>query len=110
MKTNTKGFCNDAIEKLAKDLSGGSYLMLWSKPMKPGGRPIIDIGYNYNARKVQSLLLQTIQGSHRQVLTIYKSILTSLLMFPFAFFLVPLSCISSLEQLMRLTPTKTKAV
>ena len=51
VKTNTKEFCKDTIEKLTKDWPGGSYLMLRRKPMVPGDRPLIAIGYKYNARK-----------------------------------------------------------
>ena len=47
MKTNTKGFCKETIEKLTKDWPGGSYLMLRSEPMVPGYRPLIAIGYKY---------------------------------------------------------------
>ena len=32
MKTNTKGFCKETIEKLTKNWPGGSYLVLRSKP------------------------------------------------------------------------------
>ena len=39
VKTNTKGFCKENIDNLTKELSGGSYLVLRSKPMIPGGRP-----------------------------------------------------------------------
>ena len=56
VKTNTKGFCKDTIEKLTKNWPGGSYLVLRSKPMVPGGRPLIAIGYKYNARKVLSFI------------------------------------------------------
>ena len=52
VKTNTKGFCKETIEKLTENWPGGSYLVLRSKPMLPGGRPLIAIGYKYNARKV----------------------------------------------------------
>ena len=52
VKTNTKGFCKDTIEKLTQDGPGGSYLVLSRNPMVPGGRPIIAIGYKYNAREV----------------------------------------------------------
>ena len=45
VKANTKGFYKETIEKLTKDWSGGSYLMLRSKPMVPRGRPLISIGY-----------------------------------------------------------------
>ena len=45
VKTNTKGFCKETIDKLTKDWPGGSYLVLRSKPMVPGGRSLIAIGY-----------------------------------------------------------------
>ena len=57
MKTNTKGFCKETIEKLTKNWPGGSYLVLRSKPMEPGGRTIIAIGYKYNAWKVLSFIV-----------------------------------------------------
>ena len=63
VKTNTKGFCKEKIEKLTKDWPGGSYLVLRSKPMVPGGRPLIDIGYKYNARKVLSFIVTENAGS-----------------------------------------------
>ena len=58
-----EGFCKDTIENLTKDWPGGSYLMLRSKPMVPGVRPLIDIGYRYNARKVLSFIVADNAGS-----------------------------------------------
>ena len=52
MKTNTKGFCKETIEKCTKYWPGGSYLVLRSNHMVPGSRPLISIGYKYNARNV----------------------------------------------------------
>ena len=52
VKTNTKGFYKENIEKLTKDWIGGYYLVLRSKPVVHGGRPLIAIGYKYNAQKV----------------------------------------------------------
>ena len=52
VNTNTKGLCKETIEKLTKDWPGGSYLVLRSKPMVPGYRPLISIGYKYNMRKI----------------------------------------------------------
>ena len=52
VKTNNKGFCKETIDKLTKDWSGGAYLLLRSKPMVPGDRPLIDIGYKYTTWKV----------------------------------------------------------
>ena len=37
---------------------------MWrGKPMVPGGRPLIDIGYKYNARKVLSFIVTDKAGS-----------------------------------------------
>ena len=57
MNTNTKGLYKDTIEKLTKDWPGGSYLVSRSKPMVPGDRQLIAIGYKYNARKVLSFIV-----------------------------------------------------
>ena len=51
VKKNTKGFCKETIENLTKDWYGGYYLVLRSKPMVTRGRPLISIGYKYNAWK-----------------------------------------------------------
>ena len=42
----------NTLEKLMKDWLGGSYLVMKSTPRVPVGRPLMDIGYNYNSRKV----------------------------------------------------------
>ena len=63
VKKNTKIFCQDTIEKLTKDWPGGSYLVLSSKPMVPGVRPLIAIGYKYNVRKVLSFIVTDNTGS-----------------------------------------------
>ena len=52
LKTNTKGFCKETIEKLTKDWPGGSYLVLSSKPMIPRDRLLIAICYTYHEQKV----------------------------------------------------------
>ena len=44
VKINTKVFCKNTIEKLTKDWPGGSYFVLRSKPMVPGGMSLIVIG------------------------------------------------------------------
>ena len=44
LKTNTKVFRREIIEKLTKDWPGGYYLVLRSKPMVPGDRTLIAIG------------------------------------------------------------------
>ena len=49
VKTNLKVFCKDTIENITKDWPRGSYLMFKSNHMVPRGRPLISIGYKYNA-------------------------------------------------------------
>ena len=65
VKKNTKGFCNERIEKLTKDWPGGSYFVLMSKPMVLGDRPLIAIGYKYNARKVIYFIVTYNTGSKK---------------------------------------------
>ena len=57
VKTNIKVFCKYTIEKLTQDCPGGSYLVLRIKPMVPGYRPLIDIGYKYNAQEFLSFIV-----------------------------------------------------
>ena len=45
VKTNTKVFCKETIEKLTNNVLGVYYPMFRSKPMVTGGRPLISIGY-----------------------------------------------------------------
>ena len=52
VKTNTKGFFKETNEKLTKYCPKGSYLVLRSKSVVPGDRPLISIGYKYNMQKV----------------------------------------------------------
>ena len=63
VKKNTKGFCKETTEKLTRDWPGGSYLVLRSKPMIPGGWTFIAIGYKYNARKVLYFIVTDNEGS-----------------------------------------------
>ena len=63
VKTNTKGFYKETIEKLTKGWPGGSYLVLRRKPMVPGDRTLIAISYNYNARNVLSFIVTDNVGS-----------------------------------------------
>ena len=69
MKKNTKGFCKETIEKLTKDWPGGSYLVLRSKPMVPGDRPLIAAGYKYNAQKVLSFIVTDNAGRTKTGIT-----------------------------------------
>ena len=61
-KTNTKVFCKDTTERLTKDWTEGSYLILRIKPMVPRARSLIDIDYNYNTRKVLSFIVTDNRG------------------------------------------------
>ena len=63
VKTNTKGFCKETIEKLRKYLPGGSYLVLRSNHMVLGDRPLISIGYKYSPRKVLYYIFTDNAGS-----------------------------------------------
>ena len=79
--------------------------MLRINPMVLEGRSLISIGYKYNAQKVLSFIIIENTGITHIVLTYlskypdhFSNVIISLL-------LVPLSCISSLDLLMRLTPT-----
>ena len=69
VKINTKVFCKNTIEKLTKDWPGGSYLVLKSKPMVPGGGPLISIGYKYNAWKVIPFIVTADAGRTKSVIT-----------------------------------------
>ena len=52
VKTNAKGFCKDTTDNLTKYWQVGSYLMLNTKPMEPGDRPLLAISYKYNFQRV----------------------------------------------------------
>ena len=61
VKMSHKGFCLVTLEKLMKDWSGGSYLVMNSTPIVPGGTPIMAIVYKYISRKVL-LFIDTKRG------------------------------------------------
>ena len=63
VKTNTKVVCKETIEKLTKYSPEGSHLVLKSKPMVSGDRPLISIGYKYNAQKFLSFIVTDNAGS-----------------------------------------------
>ena len=52
LNNNTKMFCKDNINKMAMYLPESYNLLLNIKPMVPGDRPLLDIGYNFNIWKV----------------------------------------------------------
>ena len=105
VKTNTKGFCKETIENLTKDWPGGSYLVLRSKPMLPGYRPIIVIGYKYNVQKVLSFIVTDNAWSTKTgipYLSKYPDQFTNVAIRPVA---RPLVISIFFLLLMRLTPT-----
>ena len=105
VKTNTKGFCKETIEKLTKYWPGGSYLVLRSKPMVPGDRPLIAIGYKYNVRKVLSFIVTDSSGRKKTgipYLSKYPDQFTYVVIRPVAY---PLVMSKTFLLLMRLTPT-----
>ena len=92
VKTNIKGFCKDTIEKLTKDWPGGYYLVLRRKTMVPRDRPLIAIGYKYNARKVLSFIVTENAWSTQADLLYLSKYPEKLLILRFSLLLVPLLC------------------
>ena len=66
--------------------------MLRSKPMLPGDRPLISIGYKYNAWKVLYFIVTDNSGSTKTGITYLSKYPEKLLMLPFTLLLVPLLC------------------
>ena len=52
VKTSHKVFCLATLENLTKYWLGGSYIVMKSNKRVPSGRPLLEIGYTYNYRKV----------------------------------------------------------
>ena len=48
VKTNTKIFCKDTMNKLTNYWPGGSYLLLKRNSTVPGYRGLLAVGYKYN--------------------------------------------------------------
>ena len=88
VKTNNKGICKETIEKLTKYCPVGYYLVLRNKPMVPKGRSLINIGYNYNVRKVLSFIVK--ENSERK-----QEGLTYLSNYPYQFSNVPIFPVAS---------------
>ena len=63
VKKKAKGLCKDTIKNIKNDWPGGSYLMLRIKPMVHGGRPLIAIGYKYDAWKIIYFIVTYNAGS-----------------------------------------------
>ena len=63
VKTSHKGFCLATLEKLMKDWPGGSYTVMKSNPIVPGGRPLMEIGYKCNSRRVLGFIATERAGS-----------------------------------------------
>ena len=72
--------------------------------MAPRDRPLIDIVYKYNARRVISFIVTDKSRSSKTDIPYYLSILINLLILTFAQLLVPLFCQKQYLLLMRSTP------
>ena len=72
--------------------------------MVPGDRPLITIGYKYNARKILYFIVTDNSGSTKTCITCLSMYPDQFTNFSFALLLVPLLCQKNLL-LMRLTPT-----
>ena len=108
LKTNTKGFFKETIEKLTKYCPGGSYLVLSRNPMVPGYRPIIAIGYKYNVPNILYLVVTDNAGSTKTgipYLSKYPDHFTHVAVRPVA--RPPVISKTNLL-LMRLTPTRNQ--
>ena len=79
--------------------------MLGRRTIIPEVRPPIYIGYKYNTQKLVSYISQKTQGEHIHIIPISLSTLNIVPMSPFTLLFAPLSCISSLDLLIRLTLT-----
>ena len=110
VKTNRKLLCKDTIDNTTKDWPGGSYLILKRKYTVTRDINLIAIGYKYNYRKVPNYIYTEGTWTKKDGIPYYLSNLTSLIMLTFALLLVPFSCLSSLDLLMRLNPTKIQTV
>ena len=93
VKTNIKGLCKHTIDNLARDWMGGFPLVLRIKPILPGVRPLISIGYNYNVRKVIYFIFASKAGTKKVGITYYLITFTYFIIFTFTQLLVPFSCI-----------------
>ena len=101
VKTNTKGFCKETIEKLKKYWHGGSYFVLSSKHIVPGDRPLIAISYKYNVWKVLSFIVTDNSGSTQTGITYlpkYPAQFTNVAIRPVARPLIMSNCFSAVNE------------
>ena len=113
MMEATKGLGQRDIKYTTKDCFIFDNLLSSNKlvesAMKVDGRLLL-LATSKMRGRLSLLLLQKTQGAQKQFLPIYLSTLSSFLMLTFALLLVPLSCISYLGLLMRLTLTKNQGI
>ena len=102
---NKKVLCNDNLYKLSKDWPEGYYLVLKINSVLPNYKPIIAIGYNYNAHSFLSSITTEDTRSTILVFPIFISVVNRFIMLPFALLFTLLSCLCYLGLLMRFTPT-----
>ena len=60
---NNRIFCKGNINNMTKYVPEGYNILLNIKPMVPGIRPLLDIGYNFNFWKVLSFITKEVQWS-----------------------------------------------
>ena len=84
--------------------------MLRRNPVVPRDRPLIAITYKYNARKVLFLISTDDSGITKAYIPYLFKCTDQFEIFSFPLFIFPLSCLSYLDLLIRLTPKKIKAV
>ena len=106
VKTNTKLLCKDTTNKMIKYWTEGSYILLNKNSMLTISRPLISIGYNYNARKVLYLIATKDTGITNTSILYLSKYPYPFSNFSFSLFLVLFSCLSSFDLLMRLTHKK----
>ena len=91
VKTNTKGFCKETIDNIIEKWLGGSYLVLRSNNMVPGGIRLITIGYKYDVRKVLYFIIKEDTGMKKSgipYLSKYPITFSNVSICPFAHLLV----------------------
>ena len=89
VKTNTKGFCRDTIEKLTEDWLGGYYLVLRIKSLVPGGMLQFTIDYKYTMIKVLYFIVTYNKGITKAGPLYLSKYPYQFLYFPFALLLIP---------------------
>ena len=105
VQTKTKIFSRRPLSGLQITVWGVLTLCWGASIWCPGEAQKFLLSASITRERLSLLLLHRTHGAQRQVLPIYLSTLTHFLMLSFPLLLVPVSCISSLGLLMRLSHT-----